>query len=517
MAKKEKKVVIKEKDSGESEISRKFKQNPGVYIGSVIVLVLVVVTFVGGDFLSGGRRYVRKSNDLTFGYYDKVPITWVPGNILSQYYETTFNNFRAQGYDPNDRWVNYYVWKQAYDRSVIHTAIINMMKKSGYTVSEKAVNKVVLQLAQFQDNGRFSLVLYNRMSESSRTALWHKTQEDIAMNVFFSDYFKLLVPESESEFVANMSSPVRSFDFVSFNVDDYPDSEYLSYARENPNLFDSIQLSKITISSSEREAKKILASIKDGTATFEDAAKAQSKDSYADRGGDMGVKFCYEIDNEISKPEDREAIYSLGRGELSGVISTNDSWVLFRAESELTKADFDDYSVMEKVRSYVKSYERGRMEDWAVGKANEFISESKEAGFANAARWKNLSRKNFGPLPLNYGGVDLFTTLESFTESGLNADDLKALSQNEIFWKRTFTTPVNTPCDPLVQGSNVFVFLPTEETTAEESSIDEIASIYKNHFIQYTADQSLLKYFINNGKLTDHFDDIYFNVLNAGK
>jgi len=512
-----KKVVIKEKDSAEAEIVKKFKQNPGVYIGSVIVLVLVVVTFVGGDFLSGGRRYVRKSNDLTFGYYDKVPITWVPGNILSQYYETTFNNFRAQGYDPNDRWVNYYVWKQAYDRSVIHTAIINMLKKSGYTVSEKAVNKVVLQLPQFQDNGRFSLILYNRMSDSSRIALWHKTQEDIAMNVFFSDYFSLLIPEAEAKFVANMSSPKRAFDFVSFNVDDYPDSEYLAFAKENSKLFDSIQLSKITISGSEREAKKILASVKDGTTTFEDAARSQSKDSYADRGGDMGVKFCYEIDGEIPASEDRDAIYSLGKGELSGVISTNDGWAFFRAESELTKADFDDYSVMDRVRNYVKSYERGRMEDWSVTQANDFISESKEAGFANAARYKNLSRKNLGPLPLNYGGVDLFTTVESFTDSGLSADDLKLLSQNEIFWKRTFTTPVNTPCDPIVQGSNVFVFVPTEETAAEESSIDEIASNFKTQFVQYTSDQSLQKYFMNNGKLTDHFDDIYFNVLNASK
>ena len=157
------------------------------------------------------------------------------------------------------------------------------------------------------------------------------------------------------------------------------------------------------------------------------------------------------------------------------------------------------------------------MEDWAVVQANDFISESKEAGFTNASRRKNMSIKNFGPLPINYGGVDLFTTLESFSDSGLNADDLKSLSQNEIFWKRTFTTPVNTPCEPLVQGSNVYVFIPTEETIAEESSIDEIASNYKTQFVQYTSDQSLLKYFINNGKLTDHFDDIYFNVLNAGK
>jgi len=513
MAKKEKKAVITEKDSDSSEIAKKFKQNPGVFIGSVVILVLVVITFVGGDFLSGGRRYAGKSSDLTFGYYDKVPISWVPGNILSQNYERIVNNFRAQGYDPNDRWMNYYVWKQAYDRTVIHTAIINMMKKSGYAVSEKAVNKVILQLPQFQENGRFSLVLYNKMSDSARIALWSQTQEEVAMNVFFSDYFSLLIPESEAEFIANMSSPERSFDFVSFNVDEYPDSEYISFARENPGLFDSMHLSMITISSSEREAKKILESIKDGTTTFEDAAKAQSKDSYADKGGDMGVKFGYEINNEISKQEDREMIYSLGKGELSGVISNNDNWIFLRVEEPLTKADFEDSSVMDRVRSYVRNYQRGRMEDWAIGQADKFISETKESGFDNAARWRNLGKNSFGPIPLNYGSVDLFTTLDSLNVSGLSADDLKGLSQNEIFWRRAFTTPINAPCEPLVQGSNVFVFVPTGENAADETSKENIASNFKTQFVQYTADQSLQKYFQVNGKLTDNFDNVYSTVF----
>jgi len=514
MAKKEKKAPATEKDSGYSEIARKFKQSPGLYIGSVIVLILVVITFVGGDFLSGGRRYAGKNPDFTFGYYDKIPIAFAPGNTLSQYYETLSNNFRMQGYDPNE--FNYDIWRQAFDRTITHTAIINMMKKSGYTVSEKAVNKVVLQMPEFQENGRFSLALYNRMTDSSRIALWQKTQEDIEMNLFYSDYFGLLIPESEAKFIANMSSPERSFDFVSINVDDYPDNECLAYAQENSKLFDSIQLSMITISSSEREAKKILESIKDGTTTFEDAAKAQSKDSYADRGGDMGIKFCYEIDGEIPKPEDREMIYSLGKGELSNVISTNNGWAFFRAETELTKADFLDYSVLERVRDYVKSYERGRMEDWAVGQANDFISEMKQSGYANAASWKNLSKRNFGPFPLNYGSVNLFTTLESFTYSGINANELKGLSQNENFWKRAFSTPINTPCEPLVQGNNVYVFIPTEEITVDDSLLEERATSYKYQFVQYTSNQSLQKYFQINGKLKDNFNAIYKKLFIPG-
>jgi len=518
MAKKEKKAPAKEKDSSSSEIAKKFKQHPGIYIGSVIILILVVVTFVGGDFLSGGRRYVRKGGgDLTFGYYDKVPISWVPGNTLSQYYERTFNNFRAQGYDPNDRWINYYVWKQAYEGAVTHTAILQMLKKSGYEVSEKAVDKKVLQLPQFQDNGRFSLIMYNKMSDSARLALWRQQQEEIEMNMFFGDFFSLSVPKSEAKFIANMSSPQRSFDFTLFYVDDYPESEYISYAKENSGLFNSIQLSKITISSSEREAKKILASIKDGTTTFEDAARAQSKDSYAERGGDMGSRYCYEIDGEIPNIDDRETVYSLGRGELSGVISVNDGWVFFRAENELIKADFEDPAVMEKVRDYVKNRERGRMENLAIDRANEFITESKESGFSNAARGRNLGVNNFGPIPLNYGGIDLFTALESLTITGLDKQDLEGLSKNENFWKTTFSTPLNTPCQPLVQGSKVYVFFATEEIHAEESSKESIESNYSTQFLQYIANQSLQKYFMTNGKMTSNFDETYFSVFRSNE
>jgi len=519
MAKKEKKAAAREKDSASSEIAKKFKQHPGIYIGSVIILILVVVTFVGGDFLSGGRRYVKKGgSDLTFGYYDKVPISWVVGNTLYQYYERVFNSFRAQGYDPNDRWINYYVWKQAYEGAVTHTAILQILKRSGYEVSEKTVNKKVLQLPQFQDNGRFSIVLYNRMPESTRLTLWRQQQEEIEMGMFFDDFFTLLVPASESKFIANMSSPQRSFDFSFFNVDDYPDSEYLSYANENSKLFNSIQLSKITISGSEREAKKILASINDGTTTFEDAAKAQSKDNYADRGGDMGPRYCYEIDGEIPNADDREMVYGLKKGELSEVITVNDGWVFFRAENELTQANFDDSSVMDKVRDYVKNRERGRMENWAIDKAKEFITDSKESGYVNAARWRNLSINNFGPIPLNYGDVSLFTALdESLKVTGITDQEVDGLSKNENFWKTTFSTPLNTPTEPLVQGSKVYVFFPTEEIDTEESAKEEIATNYSTQLLQNIANQSLQRYFINNEKMKSNFDETYFSVFRSNE
>jgi hypothetical protein len=227
----------------------------------------------------------------------------------------------------------------------------------------------------------------------------------------------------------------------------------------------------------------------------------------------MGIRYCYEINGEIPNTADRQAIYGLGRGELSGVIAVADGWAFFRAETELIKADFEDAAVMDRVRYYVRNDARGRMEDWALEQAKEFISEAKESGYINASRLRSLEVNNFGPLPINYGGVDLFTSLESLTVSGLNSQDLMGLSLNEDFWKGAFSTPVSAPSQPLVQGNNVFVFIPTEEIEVEESSIEYVASMYSSSFVNYTAEQSLQKYFLNNGKMDDHFDDTYFRYF----
>jgi len=512
MAKKDKNAPAHEKESFSDGITKKFKQNPGVYIGSVVILILVTVTFIGGDFISGGG-FGSGGGDLTFGYYDKAPIAWVPGNMFAQYYERAVQNFRYQGYDPNDSWVNYYVWKQAYDGAVVHTGVLQMAKKSNYAPSEKAVDKAVVQLPQFQDNGRFSLALYNRMTDTARLSIWRQTQEELAKISFFNDFFGLLIPENEANFIAAMSSPERSFEMVSFQVDDYPDSEYLVYANQNVNLFNSIHMSKISVSSNEREAKRIRASINDGTITFEDAARAQSSDSYADRGGDMGIRYLYELDGEIPGSADRDNVYNLKRGEISEVIATVDGWSFFRIENELTQADFNDFAVMDRVRSYIRNFARGLMEDWAIGQADEFIAESQEAGFLNAARWRNKAIRSFGPLPVNHGGVDLFTSLESLTVDGVTPQDLKALSQNENFWKTAFSAPINTPSKPLVQGNNVYVFIPTAESQADESALESIASMYTSYFLNSTAEQSLHFYFLNNERMDDRFSDTYFRYF----
>jgi hypothetical protein len=477
----------------------------------VLVLILVTVTFVAGDFFSSGGG--ARGPDLTFGYNDKAPITLVPGNKFSQIYEQLNRRYRDQ-IDPNDVQANIYLWSQAFEAAAVHMAILRELEKSNYEVPVNVVDREMARLPQFQDDsGRFSPALYRQMSDTSRLSLWRQVRDELAVITFYNDLFGLLVPQGEVDFISKMASDMRTFDLVAFSVDDYPDAEYLSYANENAGLFSSIHLSRIVISSSEREAKKILESINNGTTTFEDAARAQSQDGFADRGGDMGLRYVYDIEREITDADDRAAILALGRGEISGVIKFDTRWAFYRVEDALKSADFDDYATMERVRSYMRNSQRGRMEDWAIAQAREFIGEAEADGFNNAARWRGKERRNIGPIAINYGNVDLFPSLQSFSIPEFNAQELIDLSRNSNFWQTAFSTPLNTTSEPMVHGNYVLVFYPLEQSETDESRAEEIASMYSSYWLSYVTEQSLQTYFMNSPKMDNRFWDTYYRFF----
>ena len=501
----EKKTPAGEKTG--AEMIRRFKEKPFVFIGSFVILIIVVIAFVVLPAIA--PEYGRGRNvDLTFGYYDKVPISYVPGNYFAQYYEMVVRYRQNTMDSENFAYMGYQIWREAFEAAAIHTAMLQEMKSAGYTAPSKTVDREVAMLPQFQENGRFSQALYRRMDNNSRLSLWKQVQEDIAKDHFRSDVLGLLQSDAEAEFIGLMASVERSFEMVSFSVDAFPNEEYEAYVQEYPDLFKSVHLSMITISSSEREAQSILTSINNSEITFEDAARAHSRDMYADRGGDMGIKMLHELSVDIPEENVRESIIALARGEYSRVMQSSSSWVFFRAEDTVQDADMSDPAVIEKVRSYMRNYQRGRMEDWAIDTANDLILLINETGFEDALYQQGIQSRSFGPLPVNYGNIDLFASL-----SYQPVEELRYAATDENFWKVAFSTPVNSPSVPLVQGGNVLVLFPTAETIADESSIEGIASTYSAYWLNYINELSLQNYFLNSPKMEDNFLDVYFRYF----
>jgi hypothetical protein len=506
MVSKEKKPVSLRENTNNSELAHRFKANPLVFIGTIIVLVIVIVAFVFVPAIvpsAGGLR-----GELSFGSYDKIPITYVPGNYFAQMREAIAQYQQSSVNDSNYQMVNYQIWRQAFEEAVIHTAILDEMKKVGYTAPEETVDRRVAELPQFWENGVFSSAKYRQLDNTSRMSLWRQIQESIADEYYRADITELKVSAKEASFMSNMAAVQRTFDMAVFSLRDYPDTEISAYAAANADLFRVIHLSRITINSSEREARQILNSIQEGTTTFEEAARTHSQDGYADRGGDMGIKMAYELMFE-APDEARESLVKLVKGELSALVKVDSGWAFFRAEEAPYPPNTGDATLLEKIRVYIMEYERGRVEDFYIRQAEALIADIKESGFDEALLQKGMDKRNFGPLPINYGGTPLFTALTSFS-----VPELSSAQSDANFWQTAFATPLQTPSNPLVVGGSVVIVLyPLEETAMDETNVSYTETAYSSYWLPSYINQNIRSYFLNSEKFEDRFFDIYFKYI----
>jgi hypothetical protein len=517
MASREKKQPDERNDSFKAEFVRQFKTRPFIFIGTIFILVIVIVAFV---FVPAIVPEAQGMGDFVFGYYNKVPVAYVAGNYFYQELQKLLDEQRSNINEFNYPEVYRDIWQTAFALAVIRQGILDEMKSAGYVTPEDVVDRQIALLPDLQVNGKFSVSRYRQMDKTAQMNLWRQIRDDIAISHYREYLSGLIISAQEGEFIRSMASPGRSFDLASIPVSSYPDSEIVSFVQSSPSLFRVARLSRITVTSSEREARQILDSIKNETTTFEDAAK-ESRDSYAESGGDMGIKMAYELNSEIPDGEAAvEALLSLPKGSLSDIIKVPEGWTFFRAEDDVRPADTGDLALMEKVRAYVWLYERGRMDEWLLAEANQLAGDIKAKGFDTALYDRGIEKRSFGPLPINYGNVILYPSVYS---SGIPESEKASVDDN--FWTTAFSTPLLTPSKPLIVGDFVLVLYPTEEIEAEKREIatgetesDEletpldIENVYESAYswlISRTIDSRLAGYFFSNGKLEDRFDEVF--------
>ena len=508
MASRKKKEPEKRDDSSLSEIMERFKAHPFLFGGTVVVLVITIIAFV---FLPmpGLASGMRAGQDLVFGYYNKAPIRYARDSYFAQVYQNINQNQNQQTTqdNPNYNFMMYRTWRQAFEATVVHMGIMDEVKTAGYIVPDDVVDQQVAELPQFQDNGRFSAAKYRTMDNASRMSLWRQVQESLVAQCYGTDLTNLKTSTKEISFVSSMASPRRTFDLAVFPFKSYPDSELISFVQQNSNLFRVIHLSRITINSSEREARQVLDSVKNGTSSFEDAAKTNSQDNYADKGGDMGIQMAFELNTQISDEKEREQIVSLAKGAFSDLVKISSGWAFFRAEEAVRPADTNDASQKDKIRNYIMTYSRGHIEDWLTAEATKFSAQVKEKGFDQAVTEGNVAKRNFGPVPINYGNAALFPSVAS---SGV--PELANAGTNEFFWKAAFTTPLKTPSTPVVIGDNVLVIFPLEESAADSNETQMIETYYPYYMGQGT-EIAYQMHFLSSNKLDDRFDQTYWRVF----
>jgi len=505
-------------DKEQSELMKRFKQSPLLFTGTVLVLVLVIVTFVfwgAGDWILPDRGTLS-SDQLTFGYYDGKPIEYKPGSFFAQERESYMQYYSSEGLRGD--YFNYQATQSAFQYAVLRTAMLSAMSKADYSPPQSLVDKKVAELPRYQENGVFSVLKYKQDDESTHLAIAKQVREnfitqryaeDAAGSVNGAGDFKpaILIPAGEKALIADMAKVQRSFKLAVFPYSAYPDSEIVAFVEKNPALFKKVHLSQITIDSGESDAKKVLASIEKGTTNFEEAAKSQSKDQYADAGGDAGERYSYELENLIPGEDDRELVIALAEGALSPVVKTSAGWTIFRAESEAVPADTGDSVVLGKIRTYMTGSQRGTVEDYLNGLAAEFAADVAQYGFDFAAAKDSVKTESFGPLPVNYGNSPNFEMLSTF-----NVDALANAAENREFWRAAFSTPLKKCPEPLVLD-DVVVIYPESESTDNTTAAENAQKYFETSFMQNTLSSSLRDAILKSDKFRDNFNSRYQQVF----
>jgi len=343
------------------------------------------------------------------------------------------------------------------------------------------------------------------LDNNSRLEIWREVQESIAMNYLINDIGGLRISNAETAFIGEMASRRRSFEMVSFSLDTYPDYEVSAFAMANPGLFTEVHLSIISIYSNDREAQQVYDSVVNGLVTFEDAARNNSHDMYADRGGDMGVIAGHELRWEIANESERERIMNLPTGSISELVRTPfDGWAFFRRVNQSARPVdlYDEFELMQ-VRSYIMNNERGRVEEWLVTGADTFRSLSDSIGFYDALEVMGLSSQSFGPIPINFGDTQLFDAVNR-----LDIADLAGAGSNMLFWNMAFSTPLQSVSIPRVINSNVVLLYPTEELFLSEVEMSYFQWDYPR-WISNEFDSTLRSYILNNPRFDNHFEQTF--------
>jgi parvulin-like peptidyl-prolyl isomerase len=496
--------------------SKKGIKNPGIYAGTIVVLVIVVIAFVFVP-MGGGSAAAISGNgrSLDFGSYAGKPIVYSQGSYMAIQVRDLTDRLRQQGLTEDNQLFAYQVYRGAFERTVIHEAAIDAVTKSGGAVTEAWLDTKVAESPTFQENGKFSAQKYHDATLSEKLNARNQIRDDTLYQSFFTDLLSVGPSSKETAFIKDMAKETRTIEYSAFPLSKYPDANVETWGKAHADLFRSLMLSRITIMTSEADAAKLLKNIQDKKTSFEDVAKASSKDAFGPKGGAEGAKYYYELAAELAGKGDADKLAALKVGDLSPVLKTTaGAWVFFKADAEIAPADISQGVVLAAVRSYLTSRERGVIEDWALAQAKALSSSG--TSFEASAKKAGAAVKTVGPFPLNYGDltISLYGQSAPLFKSIASANDpeLSEASTSTKFLTAAFSLAPGAVSEPFVLGDNAIVLKVKDVGAAKD---DETAPIgfYYPYFFQSGASTEVRDLFMKSPQLKDDFGKIFFKYF----
>ncbi len=488
-------------------VEEKRQRHPFLYIFSLLILVIIVVTFIGTPAV---RNFTKGGGPIQFGSYGNRDIEYAEGNFFARQQEIIGEQMRSSDSKENIDLQLYRVWRAAFERTAFHAGIMTGIERSGAYVTEQKLNETLTQYPGYMENGKFSEVRYRNTPARTKYANRNYIREMILHDTFLQDtILQQKISSAEGDFVKGMASPERQFRYVTYSYEDYPDSRVTEYGKANSRLFRQAKLSRITIHSSEADAKDVRRQVEENVAGFEDLARSQSQDVYAETGGDMGWQNYFELQGDFSDPEKLDQVFSLDKGAVSEVLETSFGWVIYRLDEEIRTPDFASQDVIAQVRAYMERFERGMIEDYLVEQAQQLRQQAVSAGFADAAASADLEVSETDYFPINYGGLEF---LKPAAASPEQAPAIAAAAGRQAFFETAFALDEGALSEPVLAGDYVLVLQLAGEREPAEKELEFFDSYY-SFFARQFVERDVQTTIMSSEKLKDNFNQTFMKVF----
>lgn len=498
------------------------KKNTAYTIGSLIVLLICAFCFVVLPAFTGSEGQQNKLPP--FGKYNKREIAYEQDSDFYNYVSQYGQMFQNYGQQLNEQ-TYYTVFKYAFDATVRKYAYEDAVNKSGYVVPQTAVNRNMVPFFS-DENGNYSSKLYKQTDAKTVENLRNSIQTALVASRYSDDLFGseedivgsealygLKESDAELEFLKAYNANKRGFEMALFNTSDYPEEEKMKFAKENQAKFNKYDISIVTVEDKSK-AQTVLKRINNNEITFEDAISEYSLNYFTNSEGKVTSAYQYQIENLLVNKDDLAILTDLAVDSVTDVIETSNSFSIFKKNGETKTPDFETDEYKELVSTYLRNYEKTRIEDYFTAKANDFIAQAAKSDFESACTSMNIKNVEIPAFPLNYGSVDIADSLNTSIE-GLGSADT-----NEKFLETAFNLKMNEMSEPMVLNGYVAVIKYTTNGTeiddseteeAEDSEDDDAAYILSN--ISNLDQSSANSFILSSDKLENNFAEVYFSNM----
>ncbi len=488
------------KASQDTARPKRRRQHPWLYIFSIFILVLIVVTFIGAPLLTGSSG----GSGIVFGNYNGTDIEYVPGNYLSRQKDSIADQLSASGQDMNVDQAAFQVWLGAFQNTVIHTAILDESEKSGVQISDESIDKALAEYPGYQVDGKFNAEKYRSTPNLEKAQIRKYYRDSLISSQYRNDLkYGVKSSEAEKEFIQAMTTPEYSFSYQRINFDQFPVDLIAAYASEQKDLFRKINVSRIMIQSSKESADSVYNQLEKDPALFDELARTQSKDGYAESGGYIGWQYYYSLSNELNDEDAVQQIFSLAADTVSPVIETSYGWLIYKCNEAVADVDTGDENDIETVRSYMERFAKGTIEDYLIEKA-ETVRAGLSAAVLGSENIEGFEAGETTSAPLNYGRVEIFKPLSDVSGSGA----LQSIADDEGFLTEIYSLNEGEISAPLVLNDNVYLFAIKAITEPEEEALKATGAYYAYLSQTYT-EQDMGSMILSSDKLEDNFFAVF--------